>query len=898
MKNNIYKLVVFAVAIFIAGISITSCKEDKAPKIATYDDAVKVFNAAFGITEEWNKPFEVYPSNRLYVDLQNKALCYVSEKDKTNKWHYENTQMGAVKKVVSDYANDFKKWINDTFPHSGNNDVSYNDVLKEIDIVEKYKSQIDKSSVSDPDKIFSLIYNSLVGSPSKTVISAQVVGGNWQKTYIDDYTDGFILQKDRFVEAVQEAVQSGEWKYHKNAYDFLEKKELLIDSSTPSLCYWDFREDMCYIYPNQKHTIKEGSNECSQCKSKPCPLTDQLQEQIRSNPDKVYIYKDSTLVDLDSFYSEQKVCLDASKNVTTTLLQKKLYDAQVNQQKNEHSLWKIALLAVLAVAFVLLLVKMFMNMKKSKANGQGGLFVKDRENCKKRVGVKKSEKTPVVVPVVKENNSESVEHLGLLEKLNKIAEGNAPSAEEILKAFDEEYKKNVVSTLNKRDEDNSVKAKKYDSLAVNVKDSKAMKDVLSAVDSEFDTSTMELYENEIKNVKKKAEWYDGFVKISTEDALNKNLVNIRDKHKSFPLLRTVKQLVADAQTTSDVLDQIRTILKECDSAMLDTYESVLNASQAYARVGKVFRSENSSLDCEREMTRLLDGLVAEDARSILDKCFEFALQFQLPDPAADKEFETAVSAARSKYEQIDNALDSLISAVSEIMKKETMDYWDRLAFLVTLSVNSKELFKARGNDCSDKIGAALEAFKRDILYLYITRNFVIASKDSSVEYFVDEILNQRVVSKVNEFNSALPTEPLDMKDETIRACMSQCVDSIRKMRREEAMMAMFELIWNKYVRDFSENVSSNRDKGWLLGNSVQIAMYLADFLRHVVGGSDEFYCSNYSYLKTGNLADCDKEFVHNDYCNSDEFSNFVYEFLKEHNASGIDMIVNNFHIGM
>ena len=128
--------------------------------------------------------------------------------------------------------------------------------------------------------------------------------------------------------------------------------------------------------------------------------------------------------------------------------------------------------------------------------------------------------------------------------------------------------------------------------------------------------------------------------------------------------------------------------------------------------------------------------------------------------------------------------------------------------------------------------------------------------------------------------------------------MELYIDVVRKLRHEEQMTEIFTIMWDKFVKEYHEQLRDNKDKGWLVGNAVQMSLYLIDVLRHVIAGSDECYCSNYTFLKTGEPTEGCKDFCHNHIELSDKFTNYVYETLEGCSASDIDLILNNLRIKM
>lgn len=844
-KMIFHKTAMRIAAVMVAVVSLVSCSSRKSdePQIETYEQALARFNALFGIDKYWSRPFEVYPDNRLYVDIKNQQLCFVDkDKDKTLRWAYAPAT-GTMKTVSSEDADSFVAWVKEYLKLD---EPDFGMLAQEIEIDARYMQTIAGNSiVSERDKVFSLIYNALVGDPLGFISAYIDADGRWVKVGYSSYGKN-TLDKDRFLAAVA-AIGSEDDLMGLSAYDFLKKNEIIGKAETPYYCYWNFRDDNYYVFSKDKYAL--GLTQTAE-------ELEGLRDQILDNPDKMFVMipDKMQLVDLASFYSAPKICLNIDKDY----LSGRKYVRQEDPEKG--NLPVVWILIACAVVFV---------------TCAGVLLYVYRGQLKKLLSRKKER------PQVPEHKHEQ-----------------AHKHEEIHES--DETVRELKETVRKL----KVKADRYDRLQKSLAEGKpGIKEVLAAVDDVFDSRHSVAYKTEIDSMGTYAKLYHDFIGLVSEGAVMENLDAIRKKHEGFPEIKTVGRLLEKSRKASDAtVGQIDALLENVDPAMHAAYRKVLQEAGLYARIGRMFRNNDSGLTHDRYLENLVDNAVAIDDRLNVDKYIDFALQFKATDETRDSQLTSVASATRDRYAAIDDAVEGLVDSTSGILSgNEPPGYWDRLSFLLSLSAVSKKLFEVRGLDHGETVDIAVEAFKRDMLYLYMTRNFVAASKDSNVDaaYFENEILGHNVVAKVGAFNAgADPGSRLDMEEESIKACMEQCVESLRKIRREEAMTETLSLMWDKFAREFAEKFVSNRDKGWLLGNSVQMSLYMSDFLRHFVGGSEEYYCSNYAYLRSGELADCDKDFSHNDYRYSDELSNFVYDFLKEFGAEGIEMIVNNFRIKM
>lgn len=855
MKTN--KL--FVICMLAAAFSvIVSCgKQQKDAEIApmTYEQASAEFMKMFPVHEDWNKPFEVYPSNRLYVDIFNKTICFEETDDKITKWKYSSVS-GTLKKLDGEYGA-FADWITQWFRLS---EVSYSAMSEKVDVLEKYKTVIAGSSLHEEDKILSLIYNSLVADPQNGYISASIDSeGGLVKSRYPDYGK-YVFNKNRFTAAMN-ALKSAEKQIDvMTARKFLEDNGIIAKAQVPRFCYWNYREDNFYIYPAEKLSFKlEGSAPSIHSSLK------QHVEMIKGSPDKVFYAsgdgENFSLEDLGMLYRDSLICL----NLNLEALSGCAYVSPAEPVKESENRLLVIILIAVGVVIVLVL---------------GALAFIFRESIKK---------------LFKRRGNQ---HQRFVKTMSELARNKNLSPEEVLKTFDEEF---GVRTADNYAKMNS-KAVSYDTIAKIYSDKVSVEVMLDAVDgifAEHQPGYRHALDVLIRKMGDYVTLYKEFLALKSENAVMEFLDRIRTENPSFPDVKTVARMVAHLHAKSeDPQELIKNIIDESDPTLAVAYSNLLRDSASYKYIGTLFRNETEGIRTDQYLSRLIDYLAMDD-RPVIDKYIDFALNFKPVDQERDDQMTNAAKSVRDKYASVDEAVDALVESVAADMDKDALDYWDRLTLLLSLTSCAKTVFAAYGRDYAGKIDVAVEMFKMDMLYLYVTRNFIAVSRkeDVSHEAFKADIIDTRIVEKVNSFNTTNALEhALDLSHVTLQECMAQCVEAIRKIRKEEVLSATFDKMWERFVKDFSSGLSSDSDKGWVISNSIQIAVYFTDILKHYVGGMEMEYCKNLHYLITDALADCDKDYVENHMTNSDSFSNYVYSILKENGAAGIDMLAGNFRI--
>lgn len=870
MRKSIFsRVIILFVAVFMAVVYAMPCAakgKDKS-EIETYEQAVARFNEVFGLEAGWDKPFDVYPGNRFYIDVKSQELCFVTkDKKQTVRWAY-TPKTGAMKTIED--KDGFIKWVREVFQL---NDQDLMVLFDEID--SQYSETIQKSGKSDAEKIFSLIYNSLVGDPDCFLVAYLDGEGRWTKIRNKDYPQR-TLDKNKFVEAVK--LLDDKLTEGVDAYKFLNDNNVFGRAEVFKYCYWNIREDKFYVYPDGKYSMRLSSGQSVVAEDAIKSIVD----TVLDNPDKVYVMVDSVLKDLDSFYKDSMVCL----NLDVSNLSSHTY---VKPEGEGGGILMWILIGCGVVAMCVAGVLLF-------------LFRKGKDGEKKKGGEKKKD-------AGHESKHKDDPQEAFMANLRKLAESEHPSASEVLQVFDRYFKTKTKDTfqdiINERNE-LAAKAEELDSFKKKVQDGRAeIKTLLHEVDILLQNKKNRYeiaYDEEVSKMGTYAQKYHDFVHLVSEGAVMENLDAIRKEHLSFPDVKTLNRLVKKAKKASSVItEQIDMILREADMSMYAEYQSQTKDAAAYARVGKVLKGNDTGLPHDYYLQSLVDNALGMDEMLTVDKYIEFAMKFKASDDIIDGQIASVAKATREKFDAIDNALEAWSDATAGIMSAGTLKYWERLAYFLALASTSKALYKAYGQDNDEKIATAVDAFKNDIVNLYLIRYFIQAAQNTDVTsaQFRDEYL-VNMASKVNEFNVENPHEiPLDVNSDSVRTSMELYIDVVRKLRHEEQMTEIFTIMWGKFVKEYHEQLRDNKDKGWLVGNAVQMSLYLVDVLRHVIAGSDECYCSNYTFLKTGEPAEGSKDFCHNHIELSDKFTNFIYETLEECGASDIDLILNNLRIKM
>lgn len=117
------------------------------------------------------------------------------------------------------------------------------------------------------------------------------------------------------------------------------------------------------------------------------------------------------------------------------------------------------------------------------------------------------------------------------------------------------------------------------------------------------------------------------------------------------------------------------------------------------------------------------------------------------------------------------------------------------------------------------------------------------------------------------------------------------LDNIFDKTKNEAqyIMAMKKLL----VDDFVKNERDIKDKGQYLSLLIAMGLHMSDYIRYM-NGNDIDYCSNVKLVLSGmSNEDSNTEFRYKDPAYSGEYSNRVYEWLKDTGINHLKALVGN-----
>jgi hypothetical protein len=263
-----------------------------------------------------------------------------------------------------------------------------------------------------------------------------------------------------------------------------------------------------------------------------------------------------------------------------------------------------------------------------------------------------------------------------------------------------------------------------------------------------------------------------------------------------------------------------------------------------------------------------------------------------------------------RLQDINNTLKAVAVDFAQFNKENGYDYWDRLA-IILLAVDKclKPILKSidKNNHLPQNTEEILHNIKCDFMLSYVTRVFKRDFTDTTVsgDDFVKNV-EEVLTPKVETFNTKyasesnpgvkLSTEEEKLTDE-YKKSLESFKESVTLARNYEGHKVFIDKMWEEFVKEFIDR-APKCDEAYILGQALNIAYYTADYLDHIKNERSRQFCFNYNYLYNdfnAEKSNC-KEFEHNHYEKSTDYSNFMYELAEKHKLKNLRILIEYYLI--
>ena len=225
-----------------------------------------------------------------------------------------------------------------------------------------------------------------------------------------------------------------------------------------------------------------------------------------------------------------------------------------------------------------------------------------------------------------------------------------------------------------------------------------------------------------------------------------------------------------------------------------------------------------------------------------------------------------------------------------------LSLWERLAVMLWAMECTNEVLKVFGKEhfSAGIIAHAGETHKDDIMQTFATRIFN--------KYISDQTAPAGVLTGSRENMMAEKLAEMQGKYGVSMSATQTYNDFVANLDsvhdKMKSNVAFINLMKAQLVDEFISNEREITEKGVYMSYVVAMGLHMCDYIRYMSGNSID-YCPNIRFVLSGlnpNTLDSNTEFRYKDPAYSGEYSNRIYEWMKESGIGRLKALVGNKYI--
>lgn len=225
-----------------------------------------------------------------------------------------------------------------------------------------------------------------------------------------------------------------------------------------------------------------------------------------------------------------------------------------------------------------------------------------------------------------------------------------------------------------------------------------------------------------------------------------------------------------------------------------------------------------------------------------------------------------------------------------------LSIWERLAVMLWAMECTNEVLKVfgKGNFAADVIKHAAETHKDDIMQIFATRIFN--------KYIADQSVTTGALTGLRESMMADKLAEVQSKYGVSMSASQAYRDFVESLDsthdKLKANVAFINMMKAQLVDEFISNEREITEKGVYMSYVVAMGLHMCDYIRYMSGNSID-YCPNMRFVLSGlnpKTLDSNTEFRYKDPAYSGEYSNRIYEWMKESGIGKLKALVGNKYI--
>lgn len=446
--------------------------------------------------------------------------------------------------------------------------------------------------------------------------------------------------------------------------------------------------------------------------------------------------------------------------------------------------------------------------------------------------------------------------------------------------------KKEIAKLNKELKSKEEKTKKgLDSAVEEYKNSKEYKNAIEVAEK----SAVDKYKGskEYKNVIEAAE-KTAVDKYKKSDDFKTVIANAEaEGERKFKDSKAYKNLEVEAKNWKSLSsytseDKVITFLNNTHK-VIPTFPLLNTLNNIYAQA----KAEGKN---ERELVAVI--LAALDKQTGKPT----GLQAFYKDLVANADYAVAV---RDRFESI-KAISQKFGERKEYMQivshGTNLSLWERLAVMLWAMECTNEVLKVFGKEhfSAGIIAHAGEIHKDDIMQIFATRIFN--------KYISDQTAPAGVLTGSRENMMAEKLAEMQGKYGVSMSATQTYNDFVANLDsvhdKMKSNVAFINLMKAQLVDEFISNERKITEKGVYMSYVVAMGLHMCDYIRYMSGNSID-YCPNMRFVLSGlnpKTLDSNTEFRYKDPAYSGEYSNRIYEWMKESGIGRLKALVGNKYI--
>ena len=902
---------VVAIIVMLSSLKRAGVKPEKSPVGINAQNALELFNHKTSVDNRWFDMTYAMPGSILAISTDRKTLILKTANSTDTICHYNDVAGNKhVKSILPQDEGTFNNFVRESFYAIAQQpgDVKIDSLVNSLNAKSDYSAEVLKANkLSQNDKIFSLIYNKIVGGQKGQVAvtvsagklnvlkasdmkCAQIDKAQLAEGMINVYERDSLSAQDKYVIArYQEKFLRKKSAVNGDDKTVLSQKiaaflgsdsAIAFDKKLPfEFIYLDFRGDKLYVGEKEYKTNDKDIQD--------------IYAALRQNPDRIYYCgPDSQLYYLPNLPKNDSLLWGT---VNTNLLSRaQLTNSDIAQNyvlvhnSSKKWIWGAVVLVLSMIGVLWLVLRFFANSTPGEADSSLDDFLKPILSNKNT--------NAAIEQLIKacDDSSEqkhwpyarlmpTFNEYKQIEKFWVIIDAKKDAIEKILETYDAAFGTSKKSEL----------LSKLDEIKIAIA-RKITLEILSEISEQKNISQDNI--DEIKRgITKKRKFYDD---LRQNKDKKEDLIKLLENEFEVKIDSSLREWFDEKQTKSgndnDLL--IEYILSDLKDQLTDIFKDYKKKAREYSKAAALLANNpqgQSFYDYLRERVETIAD--TSDIETFVD----FGCLFK---PESNKGIQSKdiilkqYNATRDQIKQFASCCDNNRSMQSVTLKSIAL----ATNAINDLALPLMQIWEIRPDWSQEEFDKSLKTIQFELFHFLITKrlyNTYNNNTDALSDFENEKTSMQQFANAYNEKNIA-GTLFIDEK------YWKTLIEWSVKIKKSDDCKLFVDNMYQYFISDFVNkakniNPDSPEDKAWFFEQLFNIAFHSADYVEYVkkekipVTQFDNYVLlhNNLDFTKTTH-----REYQYNHADKSTPFSNAVYEIARELGIKNLRILIDKFQI--